>query len=255
MKYALQWLRSLFFVAQMYVAIVLVMLAYTPLALLNRGASLRWMQLYARWVRFSARWIVGLHTEVRGPVPTGAVLVASKHQSMLDSVMLVGTLPAARFIMKKQLKWIPVAGWHALRAGFVSVDRGKRGAAIKQMLADVQAGNTSPGQLVIYPQGTRTAPGKHLRYKTGTAALYAQLGQDCIPVATNVGVFWPRHGIYRKPGLAVIEFLPPIPAGLETEAFMARLEEAIETASDALMAEAGFKQKHPARKATSPRRA
>ena len=131
--------------------------------------------------------------------------------------------------------------WHALRAGFVAVDRGKRGAAIKQMLADVQNGTTGSGQLIIYPQGTRTAPGTYLPYKMGSAALYAQLGQTCIPVATNVGVFWPRHGIYRKPGVAVIEFLPPIEPGLSAEAFMARLETAIETTSNRLMAEAGFR--------------
>ncbi len=240
MRYALQWLRSLLFVGQMYLAIVLIMLIYTPLALFDRRASLRWMQLYGRWVRFSARVMVGLHTEVRGTVPTDGVLVASKHQSMLDSVILVAALPAPRFIMKKQLTWIPVAGWHALRAGFVAVDRGKRGSAIKKMLADVESGSTGPGQLIIYPQGTRTAPGKHLPYKKGTAALYAQLGQPCIPVGTNVGVFWPRHGIFRKPGVAVIEFLPAIAPGLSSDAFMVQLETSIEAASNRLMREAGF---------------
>ena len=241
MRYALQWLRSLLFVIQMYVAIVLIMLAYTPLALVNRAASLRWISLYCRWVRWTARVMVGLHTEVRGPVPTGAVLIASKHQSILDSIMLVSVLAQPRFIMKKQLVWIPVAGWHGLRAGFVPVDRGKRGSAIKKMLADVAAGTTGPGQMIIYPQGTRTAPGAHLPYKKGTAALYAQLEQPCIPVATNVGVFWPRHGIYRKPGLAVIEFLPAIPPGLSAEAFMMAVESSIEAASNRLMRDAGFK--------------
>ncbi len=240
MRYAMQWLRSLLFVAQMYVAIVVIMLAYTPLALFDRSASLRWIQLYARWVRFTARVMVGLHTEVRGTIPADAALIASKHQSMLDSVILVAVLPAPRFIMKKQLAWIPVAGWHGLRAGFVAVDRGKRGSAIKKMLADVQAGSAGPGQMIIYPQGTRTAPGIYLPYKKGTAALYAQLEQPCIPVATNVGVFWPRHGIYRKPGTAVIEFLPAIPPGLPSDAFMAQLETVVETASNRLMREAGF---------------
>ncbi len=240
MRYALQWLRSLLFVIQMYVAIVIIMLAYTPLALFDRTASLRWIKLYARWVRWTARVMVGLHTEVRGQVPTGAVLIASKHQSILDSIILVSVLPAPRFVMKKQLAWIPVAGWHGLRAGFVPVDRGKRGSAIKKMLADVTAGTTGPGQMIIYPQGTRTAPGVHLPYKKGTAALYAQLDQPCIPVATNVGVFWPRHGIYRKPGVAVVEFLPAIAPGLRSDAFMTDLETSVETASIRLMAEVGF---------------
>ena len=240
MRYALQWLLSLLFVIQLYVAIVVIMLAYTPLALFDRAASLRWIQLYSRWVRWTARVMVGLHTEVRGEVPVGAVLIASKHQSILDSIMLVSVLPQPRFIMKKQLAWIPVAGWHGLRAGFVPVDRGKRGSAIKKMLADVTAGTRGPGQIIIYPQGTRTAPGVHLPYKKGTAALYAQLEQPCIPVATNVGVFWPRHGIYRKPGVAVVEFLPAIPAGLPADAFMAALESSVESASYRLMRDAGF---------------
>ncbi len=240
MRYAIQWLRSLIFVIQMYIAIVVFMLAYTPLALFDRTASYRWMQVFSNWVRFTARVLVGLKTEVRGEVPTGAVLIASKHQSFLDALILVSVLPSARFIMKKQLAWIPVAGWHGLRAGFVPVDRGKRGTAIKKMLTDVQNGASGPGQLIIFPQGTRTAPGTYLPYKKGTAALYQQLGQACIPVAANVGVFWPRHSIYRKPGLAVIQFLPAIPTGLETDSFLAELETRIETASNALMAEAGF---------------
>ena len=241
MRYALQWLLSALFVIQMYVAIVVIMLAYTPLALFNRDASLRWIKLYCRWVRWTARVMVGLHTEVRGTVPTEAALIASKHQSILDSIMLTSVLPSPRFIMKKQLTWIPVAGWHGLRAGFVPVDRGKRGSAIKKMLADVAAGTRGPGQMIIYPQGTRTAPGAHLPYKKGTAALYGQLDQPCIPVATNVGVFWPRHGIYRRPGVAVIEFLPAIPPGLAADQFMAALETSIETASNRLMRDAGFK--------------
>lgn len=240
MRYAWQWMKSAVFVAQMYVAIVVIMLAYTPLALVDRGASLRWIKVYSRWVRFTARVIVGLKTEVRGTPPQDACLIASKHQSMLDSVILVSVLPAPRFIMKKQLGWIPLAGWHGLRAGFVPVDRGKRGSAIKKMLADVEAGATGPGQIIIYPQGTRVAPGVQMPYKMGTAALYGQLGQSCVPVATNVGVFWPRRGIYRKAGTAVIEFLPAIETGLDNHAFMALVEAQIETASNRLIAEAGF---------------
>ncbi|MGL6209089.1 MAG: lysophospholipid acyltransferase family protein, partial [Paracoccaceae bacterium] len=90
-------------------------------------------------------------------------------------------------------------------------------------------------------QGTRIAPGVVAPYKIGTAALYTQLGQVCVPVGTNVGVFWPKHGILRKPGLAVVEFLPPIAPGMEVAPFMAELEARIEASSTALLAEAGFK--------------
>lgn len=242
MRHALQWLLSLVFVIQMYVAMIGLAAVFTPVALVWRGASFFWMQAFCRWTRFSARWIIGLRTEVRGEIPTGAVLVASKHQSFLDSIMLFSVLTGPRFIMKKQLAWIPVMGWHALRIGCIPVDRGKRGAAIKMMLAEVEKGTQAPGQLIIYPQGTRTAPGAVMPYKMGTAALYKELGQDCVPVATNVGLFWPRHGIMRKPGLAVVEFLPRITPGLSNGAFMAQLENGIETASNRLMGEAGFRQ-------------
>jgi 1-acyl-sn-glycerol-3-phosphate acyltransferase len=78
-------------------------------------------------------------------------------------------------------------------------------------------------------------------YKVGTGLLYEQLGQPCVPVGTNVGVFWPKRGILRKPGLAVVDFLPCIEPGLPVAEFMERLETVVETSSNALMAEAGFK--------------
>lgn len=236
----LQWLRSVLFVVQMYLAMPVMALWFTPLALLRREAAYDAVHAYCRWVRFSARWMVGLHTEVRGAVPQGEVLVASKHQSFLDIILLVSVLPRPKFIMKKELLWAPVLGWYAKRIGCVPVDRGKRGQAIGKMVEDVKAGRALPGQLIIYPQGTRVAPGVARPYKIGTGVLYDQLGQPCVPAATNVGVFWPRTGIYRKPGLAVVEFLDPMPAGLPIEAFMAALEERVEAASNRLMAEAGF---------------
>ncbi len=120
------------------------------------------------------------------------------------------------------------------------MDRGRRAEAIRQMMRGVTDGTAPAGQLIIYPQGTRVAPGRHLPYKVGTAVLYHETGQSCVPAATNVGVFWPRRGIYRKPGLAVVEFLDPIEPGLSRQDFLTRLETEVETRSDALMREGGF---------------
>ena len=184
--------------------------------------------------------MVGLRSEIRGAVPQGEVLIASKHQSFFDIILLCSVLPRPKFIMKQQLRWAPILGWYALRIGCVPVDRGRRGQAIAQMLQDVQSGKAPPGQLIIYPQGTRVAPGADRPYKIGTGVLYDQLGQPCVPAATNVGVFWPRRGIARRPGLAVVEFLAPIAPGEATDRFMVGLEHAVEAASDRLMAEAGF---------------
>ena len=240
MRYAVQWLKSLAFIVQMYLMMAVMALIYLPLAILSRDGAYRAMHAYCRWVRWTAAWMVGLRSEVRGTPPEDEVLVAAKHQSFLDIMMIFGSLPRPKFIMKSELRWAPILGWYAQRIGCIPVNRGKRGTAIAKMVADAARARAEPGQLIIYPQGTRVAPGVQRKYKVGTGVLYEGLGYDCVPAATNVGVFWPRHGIYRKPGLAVVEFLPRIASGLSQDAFMARLEEEVETASDRLMAEAGF---------------
>lgn len=236
----MQWVRSLVFNIQMYLAMVVLAVFFTPLAMVNRNWAFRGIHTYCSWVRLSARVLVGLRSEIRGEVPQGEVLVAAKHQSFFDIILLCSALPRPKFIMKKELVWAPILGWYALRIGCVPVDRGKRGQAITRMKADVARGASLPGQLVIYPQGTRVAPGRHLPYKVGTGLLYEQLGQPCVPAACNVGVFWPRRGILRKPGLAVVEFLAPIGPGHTVAEFMNTVETQIEGASNRLMAEAGF---------------
>jgi len=240
MNRPLQWLRSLAFNAQMYLVMLPIGLGFAPWALVSRRGALAACHAYCRWVRWTARWMIGLHTEVRGTPPRTEVIVAAKHQSFLDIILIFSAVPAGKFIMKKELIWTPLLGQYALRIGCIPVDRGRRGAAVRKMIADVKAGRSSPGPRIIFPPGTRVAPGVKAPYKIGTAALYQDSGQDCVPVAANVGVFWGRRGVLRMPGLAVVEFLPPIPAGLPTEDFMARLESQIETRSDFLMAEAGF---------------
>lgn len=237
---AFQAVRSVIFIAQMYLAMAVISVGYLPLALLNKDMALRACHAYCRYVRWSASWMVGLRSEVRGEVPTGPVLVAAKHQSFFDIIVIFSAVPRGRFVMKKQLMRTPFLGWYAKLIDCVPVDRGKRGAAIKDMARRVKAGLERPGQLIIYPQGTRVAPGVAMPYKMGTAVLYDQLQQDCVPVATNVGVFWPKRSMFRKPGLAVVEFLPPIPAGQDMRQFLVTLEKVVEEHSDRLLLEAGF---------------
>ncbi len=233
-----RWVMSLIFIVQMYLSMAVIGLIYLPYAIFSRDGALAACHTFCRWVVWSLRMLCGLRGEVRGVVPTGEVLIAAKHQSFLDIILIFGAVPRGKFIMKAELRFAPILGWYALRIGCVPVNRGKRGAAITKMREDVQSGAARAGQLIIYPQGTRVAPGEKRPYKVGTAVLYQQLEQPCVPVATNVGLFWPKRGILRKPGVAVVEFLMPIQPGLPNEAFMARLEEAVETASDRLMAEA-----------------
>lgn len=236
----LQWVRSILYILQATIAMPIFGLLFAPWAMFSKLGAYTACKSYAAWCMWSASWLIGLRCEVRGQVPDGEVLVAAKHQSFLDIMMIFHALPRAKFIMKREILWTPVIGQYTKRMQMIAVDRGKRGKAISQMLADVNAGRLEPGQIVIYPQGTRVAPGAHIPYKVGTAVLYGQLEQPCIPVATNAGYFWPRRGLYRRPGVAVVEFLPAIAPGMEKDAFVKTLESTVEAASDALLAEAGW---------------
>lgn len=240
LAYAWRWIRSLLFSVLIYAAMLPIGLAYLPWAIASRDGAVAAAHRWCRFVTWLARVLLGLRTQVRGTRPTGEVMIAAKHQSFLDIILIYGAVPRGRFIMKKELVYAPILGQIALRMGCVPVDRGRRGAAIKKMMEEVRAGRDDPGQLIIYPQGTRVAPGVAAPYKMGTAALYRELDQPCVPVACNVGVFWPKRGVMRRPGTAIVEFLPEIPAGLPSAEFMSRIEAEIETRSDALMAEAGF---------------
>jgi len=225
------------FLIQMYAMMLIMGIVFLPWAAVSRHGAMMACKTYSRWVFWTASWMVGLKTEVRGEVPSGGCLIAAKHQSFLDIMMIYEALPSAIFIMKREILWTPVIGLYAWRLNCVPVARGKRGVAVKKMLADVESGHQEAGQLIIYSQGTRVPPGEKRPYKIGTGALYDTLHQPCVPVAVNVGHFWPRRGITRNPGTAVVEFLPVIEPGLSIEAFMEKLETDVEAASDALSEE------------------
>ncbi|NOD34956.1 MULTISPECIES: 1-acyl-sn-glycerol-3-phosphate acyltransferase [unclassified Ruegeria] len=237
---ALQWVRSLVFMIVIYAWMLILGIVFLPYALFSKRGALMACKTYARSTMWLARWMVGIRCEVRGTAPSNEVVVGAKHQSFLDIIMIFNAIPHGKFIMKRELLFTPVIGMYARRLGCIPVNRGKRGAAVAKMVKDVAKEFSEPGQLVIYPQGTRVAPGAKKPYKVGTAVLYEGLGFPCVPVATNAGVFWPRTGVMRKPGLAIVDFLEPIEPGVERDDFLGRLEDVIETRSNELMREVGF---------------
>lgn len=190
----------------------------------------------------AARLFMGLVVEVRGTPPTGDCIVAAKHQSFWDILAIAYAVPRRSFIMKREVMRIPVMGWYAFKAGCIPIDRSRGRDAMSLISQDIQArlDDQDLGQLIIYPEGTRTPPGSHRPYKHGVGTIHSQTGLRVVPVAVNCGMFWPKRGIPLRGGRAVIEFLPDMPQGLDHERFMAELRQRIETASDALMAEAGL---------------
>lgn len=233
-------LRSLVFDFCLYFLMLVMGVLFAPMAIWSAAGAFRACKIYARTVLWLLEALCGLKAETRGRVPQGDVIVASKHQSFLDILILVRALPRAKFVMKQELRWAPILGLYAMRIGSTPVNRGARSKAMRDMVAHAGQEAEGASQLVIYPQGTRVLPGATLPYKVGAGVLYDRMGKPCVPAATNVGVFWARRSPYRKPGLAVVEFLPEIPPGLPVMAFMSRLEAVVETESNRLMREAGF---------------
>ena len=166
-------LRSLLFDFLMYALMLVMGILCAPLAIWSVDGAYWSCRAYARAVLWLARLICGLRSEVRGMPPTDDVIVCSKHQSFLDILILVTALPRFRFIMKRELRWAPIIGLYALRIGSTPVARGKKGAAMRDMVSHAQnRDDEQPGQLIIYPQGTRVLPGVKAPYKVGAGVLY-----------------------------------------------------------------------------------
>ncbi len=232
--------RSLVFDFLMYTTLLVQGILFAPLALWSVDGAYWAMKTYCRTVFWYLKVVCNMRVEFRGPVPTGEVVVCAKHMSFLDVMMLMEHLPRAKFIMKRELVFAPVIGLYALRIGAAAVARGKKGGAVKKMVADLDKGREKDsGQTVIYPQGTRVLPRAEKPYKVGAGVLYERFGLDCVPAATNTGVLWARRSPYRKPGVAVMEFLPTIKTGMKIKPFLAELEAVVESNSNRLMEEAG----------------
>lgn len=232
-------LRSTLFTIWLFVGSAILAILFSPVYLMPRGA-VRWLlRFWGFYVLFGLRWLCGIRVEVRGRehVPTGPALIAAKHQSMLDICANFTVLPDACFVMKKELLAIPFFGWYAIKCGMISVDREGQAAALKKLVADTQDRMRDDRQVVIFPEGTRTKPGETPTYKPGVAALYRDLGLPCTLVATNSGRHWPGKGFAKYPGVVVYEYLAPLPAGLKRGQFMAEMQEKIEAASGALLAD------------------
>ena len=229
--------RSLLFVCWLYLSMALFAVGLSPALLLPYGAAMWVIRNWSRFVLFGLRWIAGVKVEFRGLEhrPTGASLLAGKHQSMLDVIAPFAVLPDNCFIMKKELMPLPFFGWFAWKTKMIAVDRAAHAKALKDMVRQTRARVAEGRQILIFPEGTRTAPGAPTDYKPGVMAVYRDLGIPCWPVATNAGLHWPAHGFKRTPGVIVYEFLPAIPAGLKRAEFMTRLESSVETASTALL--------------------
>jgi len=235
--------RSVLFFALFQLWTLVLGILYLPLL----GASSAVVGTAATfWVRGTfaiLRLTCGLSFQVRGTVPQGAALVASKHQSTLETFAFRLILGDPAVILKQELLRIPFFGWYLGKTGVIAIDRAAGTKALKDMVKGAEAEAAKGRPVLIFPEGHRQPVGAAPEYHTGIAMIYAGVNLPCTPVALNTGLFWGRGSFAKRPGVATIWFLDPIAPGMDRKAFMAELQSRIETASTQLAAEA--RQQYP----------
>jgi len=232
-------LRSLLFNLAFYLNLGVLLIGAFLALVLPRRAVLDMAKLWGRTSVWLLRVICGTRVEFRGleKLPKGALIVAAKHQSTWETFALLRLFNDFTFIVKRELMWIPIFGWCMAKGRMIPVDRGAGSQALGAMTKRAREEIRTGRQLIIFPEGTRRPPGAEPHYKFGVAHLYAEVGVPCVPVALNSGLFWPRRAFLRLPGTIVVEFLDPIPPGLDKDVFFKRLQTDIETATARLITE------------------
>jgi 1-acyl-sn-glycerol-3-phosphate acyltransferase len=232
-------LRSVAFNILFYLNLLVYMLLATPCLLMRRHAVIAMAKSWARTSLWLLRVVAGIDADFRGveKIPKGPLIVAAKHQSFWETFALLTLFDDPTFILKRELMWIPVFGWFAWKAEMIPVDRGAGGSGLKAMTERARLELERGRQIVIFPEGTRRAPGAEPNYKFGVAHLYAETGVPCLPIALNSGLFWPRRSFRWFPGTIRVQILDTILPGLDKQVFAAKLREEIEAATAVLIAQ------------------
>jgi 1-acyl-sn-glycerol-3-phosphate acyltransferase len=242
------FVRSLVFTALALAWTAILALVYLPLL----GLPRRWLQRAARlWIRGLMGLlavICKLRYRVLGAetMPRGPLLIAAKHQSAWDTLIFHLLCDDPIFVLKRELLKVPVFGWYLRVAGNVAIDRRAGFRAIKAMMPEVERRLAEGAQIIVFPEGTRTAPGERRPYQPGIAAIAAHAAVPIVPVALNSGLFWGRRQLRKRPGTITLRILPPLRPGGDRRALMAELEAAIEQATHELCAAAGEGAERPA---------
>lgn len=248
-------MRSFAFAVAYWSLSVLYTLAAVFTAILpGRGATGWIIRRYVHRMVQAMRVLAGIRIQYRGEdrLPEGAFIIASKHQSWGDGFATYNRFRDLAFVTGDHLEKFPLLGTVLRKLGAIVVNNcGGRAAreALKYRAADAHAEGR---KILIYPEGNLAKVGEKYRYRSGVWHMYRDFDMPVVPVATNLGVFWPQEEFRKTPGLATLEFLDPIPVGLPKEEFLARLESAVEGRTAELIAEATGNPVTPAVQVPTP---
>jgi 1-acyl-sn-glycerol-3-phosphate acyltransferase len=238
------FLRSLVFNVLFYLNFLVWVVIALPTFLMPRAAMLRVADWWARCIILLMRIVCNIKVEFRGvdKIPKGPLIVASKHQSMWETISLLRFFEAPFFALKRELRFIPIFGLFLIKTDMIAIDRSAGGRALIAMARRARQEVLRGRQFIIFPEGTRRPVGAPPQYKSGIGLIYTDCGVPCVPVALNSGLFWPRRTFMRYPGTLVVEFLDPLPAGLPRDEFLTRMRNAIEEATNRIVADAQAEQ-------------
>ena len=220
------WLRSAVFNLWFYGLTTVMLIGSPVLRGASHGTVLAYARLWARLVLGGLRRICGITWQITGTehLPqNGPLLIASMHQSAFDTLLWVLLLPRVTYVLKQELTRIPLFGTLLRRSGMIAIDRSAGSAAIRDMMRAADHAVAQQRQIVIFPEGTRVAPGVQAKLHSGVAALAARTKLAVIPVVTDSGLRWGRRAFRKVPGVIRIEIQPPLPASLPRGALMAEL--------------------------------
>lgn len=195
------------------------------------SVSQRYACIWGDGLFYAARYIAGIKLEVKGMdnLPKeGGYIIASKHQSAYETVVMHHILPLTTFIFKIEMAKIPFMGWLMLKAGNIPVDRKGGTKAMREMFLKASERLKEGRTIIIFPEGTRTLPDAKVTYNPGVALLYEKCEVPVVPAAINSGYLWPKNSFLKRAGTITLEFLPPIQKGLSKREFLTRLETDIE---------------------------
>jgi len=219
-------LFNLFFFAATF---VLTVGLATPVRLVAPHRMLDVARLWARVMMWGLRTICGIRVEVTGleRLGDGAALIASRHQSALDTIVWLTLVPRCCYVLKRELVRIPLFGPLPLAGGMIAVDRDGGAAALRGLLRDGERAKREGRQIVIFPEGTRAEPGAVLPLQPGIAALASHLHLPVFPVVTDSGRLWGRRAFRKRAGTVHVRLLDPIAAGTPRARLMQGLEAAL----------------------------
>jgi len=225
------YLRAVLFYLGATLATVYIVLT-TPLLL---PFPYRWRYFYiTRWGVFVIWWLkitckLDYRVEGRENIPEGTAVILAKHQSAWETIAMQQIFPPQTWVLKRELLFIPFFGWGLAMTKPVAIDRKAGKKALKQVIKQGTDRLKQGLWMIIFPEGTRTAPGQRQRYAIGGAMLAEKSGYPVVPVCHNAGEFWPKQGFLKKPGTITLVIGTPIdPAGMRANELNNRVEEWIE---------------------------